>query len=234
MLASMRLPIAIALSAVLVPLGLAQSGRWEGAITGDRHEVKIQVDLFQDAKGAWKGAITLPGQNVNGFPLSEITVSNGDVRFVMQGAPGRPVFGGKLAPDGKSITGRYMEAGKPASFHLTRTGDAKLEKAGKSTPVAKELEGAWEGTLDTGGAKLRLVLKLANGPDGATGTLTSVDQGGAVIPIATITQEGSSLQLELPSIGGSYAGEIGKDGITGKWKQGMGELPLTFTRAAAK
>jgi hypothetical protein len=232
MLASMKMPITIALLAVFAPLGLGQSGRWEGAITDDRREVKIQVDLAQDAKGAWKGAITLPGQNVNAFPLSEITVSNGEVRFVMQGAPGRPVFGGKLSADGKTISGRYMEGGKPASFHLTRTGDAKFEEPGKSTPVAKELEGAWEGTLDTGGAKLRLVLKLANGPDGATGTLTSVDQGGAAIPIAAIAQEGSSLKLELPSIGGSYTGEIGKDGITGKWKQGMGELPLTFTRAA--
>ena len=128
-----------------------------------------------------------------------------------------------------------MEAGKGASFQLTRTGEATLVKTEKSTPVAKELEGTWEGALETGGPTLHLVLKLANGPDGAAaGTLTSVDQGGAVIPIATIAQKGSNLKLELPTIGASYAGEINKEGtaIAGQWTQGPAALPLTFRRPA--
>jgi len=56
-----------------------------------------------------------------------------------------------------------------------------------------------------------------------------------VIPIAVITQKGSELKLEVPSVGGSFTGEISKDAATvaGTWTQGMGALPLTFHRPAA-
>ena len=74
-------------------------------------------------------------------------------------------------------------------------------------------------------------MKLANGPDAATGSLVSVDQGGVEIPITTITQTGSHLTLELPSIAGKYSGDL-KDGkLVGTWSQGPGSAPLEFTRA---
>ena len=61
--------------------------------------------------------------------------------------------------------------------------------------------------------------------------MVSVDQGGVEIPITTITQAGSHLTLELPSIAGSYSGDL-KDGkLVGTWKQGPGSAPLEFTRA---
>lgn len=115
---------------------------------------------------------------------------------------------------------------------MKRTGAARFAE---STFVDKSIEGSWEGTLDTGGPKLRLVLKLVNEKDSATGTLTSVDQGGGVIPIAVITQKGSGLNLDLPSINGSFAGEIGKDAtsIAGTWTQAGNRLPLTLHRPAA-
>ena len=74
-------------------------------------------------------------------------------------------------------------------------------------------------------------MKLANGPDAATGSLVSVDQGGVEIPITTITQAGSQLTLELPAIAGTYSGDL-KDGkLVGTWSQGPGSAPLEFTRA---
>ncbi len=50
------------------------------------------------------------------------------------------------------------------------------------------------------------------------------------IPISTITQAGTHLELQLPSISGSYAGDL-KDGkLVGTWSQGPGSLPLEFVR----
>jgi len=116
---------------------------------------------------------------------------------------------------------------------MARKGDPVIAPPAKSTAVATELEGTWNGTLSVGDRTLRLTLKLANGPDAATGTMVSVDQGGTEVSITTITQAGSTLTLELPSIAGSYMGDL-KDGkLVGTWKQGPGSLPLEFTRATS-
>ena len=133
------------------------------------------------------------------------------------------------------FSGNFTQGGATLAFSMKRTGAAQFAELPKSTFVAKVFEGAWEGTLDANGTKLRLMLNLVNGKDSATGTLTSVDQQGIVIPIAVITQTKSELKLDLPSISGNFKGEIGKDAasITGTWTQGMGALPLTLRRPAA-
>jgi dienelactone hydrolase len=96
------------------------------------------------------------------------------------------------------------------------------------------LEGEWQGTLDVGGAKLRLVLTLTKSAEGKiTGTLDSLDQNKS-IPISSIEQSGDEVKLELPAIGGSYTGKMSAGGMemTGEWKQGRFSLPLVFKRKA--
>ncbi len=95
------------------------------------------------------------------------------------------------------------------------------------------VEGHWQGTLDVGSMKLRLALHIHKGPTGAlTGTLDSLDQGAMDLPIETVALEGATVRLALPQIGGSYEGKLAPSGteITGIWKQGGAELPLTFQR----
>jgi hypothetical protein len=236
----MKPTLVVAAISLLASCAFSQSssgaaGHWEGSISVPGHELKIVVDLAQGEKNAWKGAIAIPEQNLKAFPLSAIGVENGRVGFEMKGVPGDPVFDGKLA--GESISGSFTQGGGTLPFKLGRTGEARFAEVAKSTAVAKAFEGTWEGTLDSAGTQLRLVLELANQAGGpATGTLTSVDQGGAVIPIAVITQTGSDLKLDVPSVpgGGNFAGQIEADGsaIKGIWTQGMANLPLTFRRPA--
>jgi len=98
---------------------------------------------------------------------------------------------------------------------------------------AGSLEGEWQGTLDAGGTKLRLVLKVTkNGEGKLTGTLDSLDQNANGIPISAIEQSGDDVKLELAAIGGSYAGKMNAGGmeIAGEWKQGGVSLPLVFKR----
>ena len=103
--------------------------------------------------------------------------------------------------------------------------------------TAKGLEGEWNGTLDTGGQKLRVVLKVKKGADGKlTGTIDSLDQNAKDIPISKIDQTGAVVKLELAGIGASYEGKMNAAGseIAGQWKQGGGALPLTFQRSGSK
>jgi hypothetical protein len=77
------------------------------------------------------------------------------------------------------------------------------------------------------------VLTLSTGAGGlGTGTLVSVDQNGAEIPVTAVIQTGSHLKVVVQTIAASYDGDV-KDGqIAGTWTQGPGNLPLQFKRRA--
>ncbi len=238
------MPISYAIPALLVlaPFAFAQtanepSGHWEGTLSVQGHELKVAVDLARDDKQAWKGAFAVPEMNLKGFALADISAEGGVVHFAMKGIPGDPAYQGKLSADGKTIAGEWRQSGSNTPLTLTRTGDAKFEPVAKSTPITKEFTGTWEGAINANGTRLRLVLKLTTQPDGiATGTLTSVDQGNAEIPVASIVQTGNNLKLGVPTVGGTYDGDINKEGtmIAGEWLQGPDPLPLVFKRPEQK
>jgi hypothetical protein len=96
--------------------------------------------------------------------------------------------------------------------------------------VSKALLGTWEGTLNVKETTLRLVLTLANGPDGATGKLVSVDQNNVEIPVTKITEEGAHVKLTVSMVGGGFEGDLKGDELAGTWTQGPGSLPLVFKR----
>ena len=107
-----------------------------------------------------------------------------------------------------------------------------VEAAPKSASVAKELEGTWSGTIDAQGVQKQVGLKIVNHPDGtATGVISS---DGAEIPISTMLQKGSSVTLDLKSVGGSYAGTLNAAAteLAGTWTQGQFVGPLNFHRVA--
>jgi hypothetical protein len=101
---------------------------------------------------------------------------------------------------------------------------------------AQDVAGDWTGTLDTGGARLNLVLHITKAANGTlAATLDSVDQNAIGIPVKSVTFEGGKLSLDISAVRGTYVGTTGADGktIVGTWTQSK-SLPLTFTRAVAK
>src|SRR5262245_32153120 len=99
----------------------------------------------------------------------------------------------------------------------------------------KGLDGVWQGTLDTGGTKLRIVLTITRTSTGGySGNLESLDQG-AMIPVDAITVNGDAVKLEVKAVGGAYEGKLNKDRseLVGTWTQGGSSLPLTFKAAAS-
>jgi hypothetical protein len=94
-----------------------------------------------------------------------------------------------------------------------------------------DIQGRWEGALVAGPTTLRLVLDVKGAAGSYTGTLTSLDQGNVVIPIATVAVEGDTVRLDVAAVTGKYEGKVGDGGkkITGIWTQGM-SLPLEFKK----
>jgi hypothetical protein len=224
------LVVALSSHAQLLSAQATATGHWEGAIQVPGQELQVAIDLKGDGK-KWEGTIGIPAQGLKGFPLSDISVQGDAVSFVMRNVPGGPAFKGTLSKDGKTISGDFSQGGGTVPFSVSRTGEAKFEELPKSTPIDANLEGTWEGSLEIQGKVLRLAFKLARQADGTGGgTLISIDQGGAEIPVAAVIQSGAKVTLLTPTIVGRFEGELKGDQLGGTWTQGPGSLPLILTR----
>ena len=211
------------------PAAPPPSGHWVGSIEAGPG-IAVEVDLGRQGDG-WRGTISIPSQGTKGIPVADLVVKNTSVEFAIKGAPGDPRFKGEIAQDGKTLAGTFSQGGGSVPLTLAWKGEAQFETVRKNPAVSKALLGTWEGTLDIQGKSLRLVLTLANGPDGATGTLVSLDQNNFEMPVTTIAEEGSRLKLTISMVSGGFDGEVKDSEIAGTWTQGPGSLPLTFKRA---
>ena len=231
-----RAPLVAALTLLIASLAAAQApppasaaaGHWTGTIEGPG--IAVEIDLGPLKADQWRGTISIPSQGTKGIPLSEVVVKGGKVEFAIKGGPGDPRFTGQQSADGKTLAGTFMQGGASLPLTLTRSGDAQFEPPVKNARASKELLGAWEGTLDVKGTMLRLALTVANGADGATGRVVSLDQNNFEIPLGKITEKGAQVTFGVPMIAGAFEGELKGGELAGTWTQGPLKLPLVFKR----
>ncbi len=102
--------------------------------------------------------------------------------------------------------------------------------------LPQKIKGDWQGVLDVGAAKLRIVVHFTVEADNTLrGTMDSPDQNAAGLKIDTITLEGQTLNFVMKAIGASYEGTINSEAseITGKFTQGGVTFSLNFKRGTA-
>lgn len=210
-------------------------GHWQGKIQIPDHELSITVDLARDAKSQWIGSMSVTGSTSIDVPLEDIAVDGAAVRFASN-LPVHASFDGKLSADGSSFSGTASSAAGDAPFQLTRAGEANVKTPPPSSPLPKEFEGTWEGSVEAGGATRRVALKLSAGADGAASAiLVAVDQGNLEIPVTSVTIKDKQLELDVRAISGKYAGALGAGGeIAGEWTQGPVKVALTFRHAGSE
>src|SRR4051794_32112784 len=88
------------------------------------------------------------------------------------------------------------------------------------------ISGNWLGTLEAGPQKLRLALQIENG----SGSMISVDQGGAKMPFKQLETNGRAVKIDIGIA--TYEGTIDAAGrqIVGTFHQRGMNFPLTFQR----
>ena len=99
--------------------------------------------------------------------------------------------------------------------------------------TSKGFEGSWNGTLEAGGQKLRILVTVTKSADGSyAGKFESLDQG-ATVPFDTVTLDGDNARFEVKAAGIIYEAVLNKDRteLAGTFKQGGQEFPVTFKRA---
>jgi uncharacterized protein len=220
---------------------LTPAGHWEGYAEIEGMKLAFNIDLSQKEGGAWMGSITIAAQQLKDRSLDKVSVAGRNISFEVTGVPGNPVFKGKLSEDGKVISGDITQSGKTIPFKLDRKAKGQSEQAYGQTPdkgiPGQGVEGFWQGTLDTGGTKLRVILKLLKASDGTLAAkLDSPDQGITDLPVDEIAFKDRRLRFAIKRIGAVYEGALDSDGseLSGQWRQGGISFPLAFRRLDRK
>jgi len=96
----------------------------------------------------------------------------------------------------------------------------------------RNVEGNWLATLDVGGVKLRIVLKIQKSANGYTAKFDSLDQGATDLPVDSVVLDGNKLSFSAGQFGINYEGTLNEAGdeVSGTFKQGAGETPMVFKR----
>ena len=147
----MRRVITVGLAAIALLVGSGQvasaqstpagSGHWEGAISVQGKDLRLEIDLVARTADKWEGAAAFPDMNAKGLPLSAITVQGEAVTFIVKGVPGDPTFKGTLSKDAKTLAGDFTQGPVAGTFTLAWKGEAKLEAPPKNAAVGKDFEG---------------------------------------------------------------------------------------------
>ena len=212
------------------------AGVWEGTLKTPNGDMGFVFNLHRDGD-KWAAEMDIPMQGVSGLPLANVKVDGAAISFPIPG-PGDPHYDGKLAEDGKSISGTFTQGGISLPLDLKWKSEPRaVEKAAANSGDVQVLEGVWEGVLDANGTKLHVRFNFIRNADGSiTATFDSVDQGANGLPVASIARTGDTVKMDLKSINGSYEGTLDKDAstMTGTLSQMGNPVPLNLQRKKAE
>jgi hypothetical protein len=225
-------------SAVLCQATESAVGRWEGSAQIPGLDLKLIVDLSEDAGKGWIGSIIVPGFGVKGAQLSDLQVRSSDIAFAIKGALGNERAGkaelkAHLTADGH-LAGDFTQGGNSAPFVLKKTGPPQVEVPPRNTAIAPDLEGEWKGEYELLGYPRHVTMKFANrAAEGAVLEFVIVGKKTNNVPVTLLTQEGDFLSVKSDEFGITYEGRFRKEAkeINGTFTQGPFELPLVMRRA---
>ncbi|HLY62922.1 MAG TPA: alpha/beta fold hydrolase [Terriglobia bacterium] len=203
-------------------------GDWQGTLKAPGADLRLVLHITKGTDGNLKATLDSIDQNANGIPVTEISLKDSKLTLSVESVGGS--YEGKVSSDGTAIQGTWTQMGNSLPLDFSRAATA-IKPAHKPAKPS-DIDGAWLGTIDAGGTKLRLVFHITNTEDGLTATMDSPDQGAMAIPVTTVTRDGASLKMEMTKLGGVYNGKIAKDlsTIDGTWSQSGRDFPCVLTR----
>ena len=208
-------------------------GDWQAVMKDGRVELRVALHLKKDETGALKGTIDSIDRGVTGVPISSISLKDSVLKFEVPSVGG--MYEGKVEADRPAIKGTWSQAGKGASFPLEFFPSVASPEGKKRVLKPSDIDGQWEGVIETESGKLRIVLHILTYEDGMTATLDGLLRNGAGLPVTTITRDGGRLKFEMKQLAASYEGAINREltRIDGSWSQGGDGAALIFSRAGA-
>jgi len=131
-----------------------------------------------------------------------------------------------------TIVASFSISGSAIAGPQTQTAAAQTVR---SDAGAQNVQGSWQGTLNSPSGKFRLVLKISKSDDGKLkASLDSPDQGAADLPVSSISFTDSYLHFEMKQIEAIFDGGLSRDGseIAGEFRQGI-QVPFVLKKEGA-
>jgi hypothetical protein len=203
------------------------AGDWHGTLDTGQGTLRLVLHITKGDGGAYKATLDSVDQGANGIPVSSVTLKGSKLSLTVDAVSG--TYEGDVNADATTINGTWSQ-GQSLPLNFTR-GAADSKPAAKAAKPS-DIDGAWQGTLDAGGAKLKVIFHITNTEDGLSAAMDVPDQGASGIPASSVTRSGQSLSMELKGISGKFEGKIAGDlqSIDGTWSQGEGSQPLVLKR----
>ena len=225
----MKTFLAVALGISTACAARAQNivGDWQGTLDTGQVQLRLALHITKGDDGGYKATLDSVDQGANGIPVSSVVLKGSKLNLTVDAVNG--TYEGDVNADASEIKGTWSQ-GQALPLNFTR--GAAPVKAEPKPAKPSDIDGTWQGTVDAGGTKLRVVFHITNTEEGLQATMDSPDQGASGIPATSVTRSGSSLTVELKSIGGKFEGKIAADlqSIDGTWSQGGGSVPLLLKR----
>lgn len=220
---NMKLRYAVALVGAAVLNAQDIAGDWQGTLKPNGVELRLILHIVKSSTGALTATCDSVDQGANGIPIGPVTLEKQKVSFASASIGAK--YEGKVNADASLIDGAWTQS---ESWPLVFKRAVKTEAKKPGPP--SDIDGAWLGTLDVGGGKLRLVFHFVNMQDGLTATWDSPDQGVNGLPVSEVTRNGASLKLGLKQAGATFEGKIAPDhkSIAGTFTQGGQDFPLVL------
>jgi hypothetical protein len=194
--------------------------------------IRLVVRISETSPGKFTGTMDSPDQGARNIPLTTAEYSKPTARFDITSIDGH--FEGTLKDDGSAIDGTWTQGANGIPCLLTRADPAE-DTAPDASAYAfasdTDLQGIWNGTLDTGRSKLRLVLKIARATNGTySATMDSPDQGSKEMQATVVNYNAPQLMAEWSALRAFFHGELKEGKLIGFWQQGAREFPLELER----
>jgi hypothetical protein len=208
-------------------------GTWKGTLKAGGVPLRLVFRISEIAPGKFGGAMDSTDQGARNIPLSGVEFSQPTARFDIASINGQ--YEGTLKEDASEMDGTWTQVGRNFPLVLKRSDSAEKEAVPSESAYARasdtELQGIWNGTLDVGGPKLRLALRIVRtGDTSYSATMDSVDQGAKDIPATTVTFQDSNVELEWKALRALFHGKLENGKLVGFWQQGPADFPLEFER----
>src|ERR1035437_2532554 len=210
-------------------------GHWEADLTGDGPQrIRVTLDLAKNAKSEWIASMGLPSENKTGLVVKDVAVNGKSVKFVAVELMMAP-FDLTLGPDG-SMKGTISSPQGSQPVEFKRTGEAKVELIPPSPAVSKDLEGDWEGSVESPNGVFRLAFHFKNQPDNtvaATMDSRNASRNAVGMPLNDVKQTGRKVEFGIKIAGdATFEGTLNKEGteLAGQLIHDAKSAPLTLRK----
>ena len=208
----------------------ALEGAWSGTMEVGATTLHFVLHITKERDGSLKATLDSLDQGVYAIEATSVVQKESVLSFAV--ASVGAAYAGKIPASHQTIEGNWSQSGAtfPLIFHRQAGGIV----AKKPPDAVSDVEGLWQGLVESSGLHLRLQLHISHDDKKQiTARLDSIDQAITGIPATKISLTGSKLHFEIPEISTVYDGEVNpaRNLIAGTWKQAETPQKLDFKRS---